>query len=74
MLLGISLTESDYLRLSDEEKLKLLNDAYFRARQMKIRAENFAARLEIIKREPETKVLNRSQLAYVEALYAGIFD
>lgn len=68
------MTEKEYLTLTDEQKLKLLEDAYFRARQMKIRAENFADRLELIKSVPETKVLNRSQLAYVDALYAGIFD
>lgn len=74
MLLGINISEQEYLGMNEKERLSLLDEAYFRARQMRLKAEAYADRLDIIRRAPEASVLNNRQLAYVDALYAGIFD
>lgn len=74
MILGIMIKEADYLRMDEKERLALLDQAYFRARQTKMRAEKYVERLDLIRYEPEEKVLSPAQLAYVDALCDGLFD
>ena len=71
MLLGISIKENEYKSMTKKQRLALLDDAVFRAKQMRLRAENYLERTELIKSE---NVLDQKQTAYVNALLEGLLD
>lgn len=48
MLMGINVSERDYLRMSDKERLALLEDAYKRTKSMKYQAISYLDRIEIL--------------------------
>ena len=73
MLMGIFIEENEYRRLSDEQKLDLLDDAFFRARLTKIRAQNYAERVKILNL-PEEEVLDKRQSGLVNLLKEGYLD
>ena len=73
MLLGINVKEKDLLKMSDKERLALIDDAYFRSKQMQIKAKAYEQRLVILPREPE-EVLTQKEFMFVQALWKGMFD
>ncbi len=73
MLMGINVKEKDYIRMTDKERLALLDDAYFRTRQLKIKAKAYEERLTILPKSPE-EVLTQKEFMFVQALWKGIFD
>lgn len=76
MLLGINISECEYNNLNDAEKLKLLDAAAYRAKQARLRAENYKMRLSLVRcpYEQAAKVLNERELSLVKMLDAGLFE
>lgn len=73
MLLGINVKEKDLLKMTDAEKIALVDSAYFRTKQMQIRAKAYEQRLVILPRKPE-EVLDQKEFMFVQALWKGLFD
>lgn len=73
MLLGINVKEKDLLKMTDKEKIALVDSAYFRTKQMQIRAKAYEQRLVILPRKPE-EVLDQKEFMFVQALWKGLFD
>lgn len=73
MILGINVKEKDYVRMTDKERLALLDDAYFRSRQMKEKAKSYEQRLIILPKKPE-EVLSQKEFTFVKALWEGMFE
>ena len=67
MLLGIEIPEREYLQMSDEEKLALLQDAYNRTKSLKYQAMSYLERTSIL----PTVVLTDRQERLVEAYVRG---
>lgn len=67
MLLGIEIPEREYLRMSDEEKLELLQDAYNRTKSLKYQAMSYLERTSIL----PTVVLSDRQERLIEAYKRG---
>lgn len=73
MLMGIAIREDEYRRMTDEQKLDLLEDAFFRARQLKEKATIYAKRLDILNR-PVQEILDERQESLVRLLEEGYLD
>lgn len=73
MILGINVKEKDYVRMTDKERLALLDEAYFRSRQMKEKAKAYEQRLIILPKKPE-EVLSQKEFSFVKALWEGLFE
>ena len=76
MLMGIAIGEKEYRKLTTEQKLRLLDDAYFRAKQNRLSAENYVERLELLHcpRECANEVLTQRQAVLVKLLDEGYLD
>ena len=76
MLMGIHIEEKRYRKLTDAEKLALLDEAYFRAKQNRLNAESYVERLELLHcpRECADEVLSQRQAVLVKLLDEGFLD